>query len=168
MNATLSQRDILQADREAVQYARQPSILHRLFGKKLAPVRETEEFAQAPLITDELLDDNRLILERLMEEASELVGVELEGSAFQFAYLEAVYLASKSDRFYDDAELTEGDEIWEPIVLLMRWIDADRLPITIRKDLAQLLIRVGKHEEHVSMLSQTRWERLNMWSSVHE
>lgn len=155
----VSKRDILLADREAVQHAGTlKSYVKRflLIGERVdvsAP-SQVRASLQAPIEADLAITDNRFVLEDLMETISGMLDINMVDTGFWQVYLNVL-------TFGPDSE----DEVQAQ---LDQWIRADALPEGMRGTLARMFIEASALEEHVASLSQTRWERLKMWSHCHE
>ncbi len=172
MNLLLTPRDVLSADREATHFTMQPlSLLTRLFGnRKLvdheAAVRDFDQIPLSPIEVVEEITDNRHHLSRLLGEMTDLLGQSLHDTSI-FALLQQ---ATQED--VERVVLEDGEEFLPPdqyeLDRMVHWLDADVLPSDIRRQLLEMHVRLDDLSEDLAGLSQTRWERLKLWSGRND
>ena len=133
-----------------------------------------------PLVTEEPITDNRLVILALLEEVADILQLNLystqtyhdyqmvlnPASALQLYFNLSHFNPTGSEVGYYDAsghlmnELYDQEQMW-------LWIMADRLPPDFRTDLVRHLCQRDELEEHIAELSQTRYERLRNWTANH-
>lgn len=139
--------------------------------------------AESPLIGQEEITDNRFLLEDLMEEMTQHTDRLLETSNIYQLYLDAreccqqaygkniqKFKKAKSGEVYTRTRDENGAWTpWIPISFelerMCQWLETDQLPNNIRHLLLELYLLTDDLGEYVRKLSQSRWEKLQMWSA---
>ena len=120
----------------------------------------------SPIAVDEEINDNGMLLESLIVEFSELAG--LNPYSLETYRLLTIARTTSSSRHIREAIYGTDDAavLYEAAdaCRVIEWFDAQHLPKNFRREFIDLIIRFDELEEHVSFLSQSRWEKLRTWS----
>lgn len=123
---------------------------------------------EAPIQAFEEIVDNRLVLETVLTEMMELMGLEATPMHINGLFNEAAGDAVLQ-KFLSDAEALDSplEPKWYDVDQMWAWIHAPKLPGDIRRQVLEMHIRLDDLSDYVAEMSQTRWERLTYWSSQH-
>jgi hypothetical protein len=131
---------------------------------------EPKSFVSAPIEAVEEVTGNALLLETLLIEFSDIVGLNpyalLSHGFLELAQgQEALQAVVEYDQF-SDGVLGRWRSI-EDMSCMVGWIYQETLPKSFRKDFIDYVIRVDDLNEVMEMLSQGRWEKMRTWVHSH-
>lgn len=106
-----------------------------------------------PIVAEEAIVDNALVIESTLQEFCAHLGLDSENTQ-TYALLQEVREGLQTFAHFseDAAQLAE-------------WLEADTLPVTFRRDFIQFVINKDDLIDIIANTSQARWERLRTWSS---
>lgn len=131
---------------------------------------EVKDIVSAPIEAVEEVIGNALLLETLLIEFSDIVGLNpFDLVSYNFLELaqseEALQVVSEYDQL-SDRELGRWRNV-EDVSCMVGWIYQETLPKGFRKDFIDFVIRIDELNEVIEMLSQARWEKMRTWIHAH-
>lgn len=119
----------------------------------------------SPIAVDEEITDNRMLLEALLVEFSDLVGINPYDTMMYDILDQFQSEPQRRAAMLLNWHYGEERNDWDDSAQVARWlVTTEPLPKNFRCLFANFIIRTDELEEHVSFLSQSRWEKLRTWS----